>query len=225
MQIMLIEYEAATLAALAYLLRHLGHQVQEFVEPRQALADLSEEPDLVVSAVTKPTWDGFDMAKELCSNMKPPPKVLLMAEGDHQDLLTAYPPSTLIGILPKPFCLADFSLTISQLEKTRTQCPGTIGSFCPHVYHGRPDQDGTAKLGHLCFTPEYATCPHYDAECGQTFRHGIAARTCARVFPPPPDQEAAASPVCRHTTNVCQRVPADSWKACPHVATPVGVKT
>jgi CheY-like chemotaxis protein len=174
MQIVLIEDEAGTLAALAYLLRHMGHLVQEFVDPRQALANLSEKTDLVVSAVTKPTLGGLDVVKELCTNRRNPlPRVLLMTEGDHQGLLTAYPPSILIGILPKPFCLADFSQTISQLAQTRTQCSGTIGSFCSHVYHGRQDRDGTAKQGRLCFTSEYATCPHYDAECGQAFRHGI----------------------------------------------------
>ena len=175
MQIVLIDDEPATLGVLTVLLRHLGHQVRQYADPKQALADLPEDTDLVVSDIGMPALDGFDVAETVHAILgNHLPRVLLISAGDYQARLEAYPPSTVIGILPKPIGMADLSRVISLLEQTRTRCPGTLGTFCPHAPGGQEDPGGIARLGGLCFTPAYAACPHYDAECGKALRSSIA---------------------------------------------------
>lgn len=178
MRIVLIDDNDGSLGAMAMLMRHLGHQVREFVDPLQALAAISLDTDLVVSDVNMPAMDGFAVAEEVLAILgNHLPKVLLFSGGDHKTKLEVYPPSAIIGIMPKPIRLANLSHILTLLERARTQCPGTLGTFYPCVQTSPENTDVGAESVNKCFSSAYADCPHYNAGCGKGLRFsvGVAA--------------------------------------------------
>ena len=182
MRIVLIDDNDGSLGAMAMLMRHLGHQVREFADPVQALATISLDTDLVVSDVNMPTMDGFALAEEVLAILgNHLPKVLLFSGGDHQTELEAYPPSAIIGIMPKPIRLTTLSHILTLLERARTQCPGTLGTFYPCVQTSPEETDASAKTVNQCFSSAYASCPHYNAGCGKGLRFSVGvAEDCGK---------------------------------------------
>lgn len=176
MNVVLIDDDEVIRIVLVCWLRRLGHQVWDFADPRQALAHLPKDTDLVISDITLPNMDGFSVAATVCSMPENQlPKVLLISGGDHQMRLALCPPSQIIGLMLKPISFAHFSRILTLLEQTRTRCPGTLESLCPHA-RTLPGEPGTAGAPEsLCYSARYASCSHYNATCGETLRSLVAA--------------------------------------------------
>lgn len=181
-RIILIEDDASALAVVANLMTHMGHEVQPFTNPRAALAGLTEQVDLVVSGVALQDLNGFDVALSVHAKLGDRlPRVLLMTGDSCEDVLTAYPPSVVIGIVHKPIRYTSLERILTLLQKTRGRCPGAFReSLCTAMQHGRNATTGPCKATGLCFTSTYALCPNYNTGCGRTLRETIAARgkTC-----------------------------------------------
>jgi CheY-like chemotaxis protein len=176
LNVVLIDDDVVLRVVLVDWLRRLGHEVLAFADPLQALAHLPKDTDLVISDISLPNMDGFSVAATVCSMPgNQLPKVLLISGEDHQMRLALCPPSQVIGLMLKPFSFAHFSRILTLLEQTRTRCPGTIESLCPHsrTLPGEPSTAGAPES--LCFSARYAGCLHYNAKCGETLRCLVAA--------------------------------------------------
>lgn len=178
MFITLVEDDLCVLGVLTDLLRHMGHEVRAFSNPRDAIADLSTRIDLVISDIALPGIDGFGIASAVDAVLgNHLPRVLLITGGDYQAELATYPPSMVIGVMRKPIRYADLSRVVSLISETRTRCPGTVRSFCRHVCKSDDEHDRAAGSDSPCFTSEYANCKHYDSECGIALRGSVASHS------------------------------------------------
>jgi len=152
--------------------------VQAFENPLQAVQTFSRNHvDLVISDVQMPGMDGFDVAQKVAEGLGTTPPMVLLISGfsDVEKRVEEFPPSVIIGLLPKPFGVLELSEVVSLLERSRQQCPGRLGPFCRHVQHdGGGDGDG----GHakpLCGCSQYSGCQHYDTLCGISLRQWVSS--------------------------------------------------
>ncbi len=162
----------------------MGHTVLDFSDPLEAVRALSENPfDLVICDVQMPGMDGFQVARKVVEGFgTTPPKVLLISGYDAGGRLDEFPPSAVIGLLPKPFSVAEFAEVLDVVENTREKCPGRIAVLCERVQKHRCGEGDDARLS-LCHSPQYSECEHYDAMCGERFRSWVSAGGGKRETP------------------------------------------
>ena len=171
MIVFVVDDEKPVLSVMASALTPLGHAVSAFSSPCDVVASLTPDVDLVISDVSMPEMDGFQLAEKVAQTLgDSPPRTLLMTGRDPDGRLASSSTAAVIGLLYKPFSLSNLYTVLHLLEQTRTLCPGRIGPFCASV---RRERENPAVEG-LCESPHYATCPHYDTDCGRRLRDWIS---------------------------------------------------
>ncbi|MGC1486903.1 MAG: response regulator, partial [Albidovulum sp.] len=80
--IFIVDDDADHLSSLADLIEASGYRAEQFQSAAEALADMSAEPDLVISDLRMPKMDGIDFVKELRTQKYAVPVVLLTGHGD-----------------------------------------------------------------------------------------------------------------------------------------------
>lgn len=80
--IFIVDDDADHLSSLADLIEASGYRAEQFQSAAEALADMSAEPDLVISDLRMPKMDGIDFVKEMRTQKYAVPVVLLTGHGD-----------------------------------------------------------------------------------------------------------------------------------------------
>ena len=108
MRIFLVDDEKAVLKLLECMVRDFGHKPESFNEPDRALsAIIARPPDLVVTDITMPGMDGYQLMSEVeKKGLKTP---FLLMSGNTTSLREN------THILSKPFDEDTFSLAIQQV--------------------------------------------------------------------------------------------------------------
>jgi CheY-like chemotaxis protein len=185
MRVMLIDDDTDVLNIINLRLQCLGHSVAAFSDSRQALTTLQRgTTDLVISDIKMPFADGFCVARHVAETLGTSPPRLLLISGTPDDRrLQEFPPSMIIGVLPKPFSHADLTQVLAMLEPTRSRCPGTLAGFCAFADKvGKPGVFGeSAGCAGVCGSTNYAECPHYDQHCGLALRNWVYSAGAATV--------------------------------------------
>jgi CheY-like chemotaxis protein len=178
MQIMLIDDDPGVRGLAKTLLSALGHEVLDFARPEDAVESLPRNRvDLVLSDLQMPGMNGFNVAQKVAEIIgTTPPRVLLLSGSDSLDVeLETFPPSVIIGVLPKPFQKNELGNVISLIERTRTCCPGTLAPFC--LYHQEHCSAAARREPQFpCDSSDYSGCSHYNEHCGMMLRLWIATQ-------------------------------------------------
>lgn len=172
MRVVLVDDDRMSLDVLAAMLRGVGCEVQAYQNPSSALAHLPPDVDLVISDVGMPEMDGFTVAEGVALRLGVcPPRTLLVSGESHTNEVEQFPPSKVIGLLPKPIMFADVGRIVGFLAQTRKCCPGLKAPLCPYACGRSGECESKSAEGPAsCEGVEYARCPHYDAVCGKTLR-------------------------------------------------------
>lgn len=172
MRILTIDDDPAALRVLAELLKRIGHTVNAYARPEDALAALYPGVDLIISDVFMPALDGFALATRVAAVLgSAPPRTLLMSGGEYADRLRQSLPDTVIGLIRKPPSIAKLRIILDALSKTRTRCPGLV------IAELRGDRQPDAECLAHGEGRNYAACPHYNSKCGKMLREWIAHQT------------------------------------------------
>ncbi len=175
MNIFVLDDEHDIVTMLADMLTPAGHSVRGFTDPGSMLAALTPATDLVITDVNMPGLDGFAVAAAVAEKAgHTPPRTLLISAARHPDRVKAASHKEVLGILDKPFRLAEFNAVIAVLQQTRTSCPCRIKGLiaCPEA-RASAESANPEKCG-ICCTPGYADCPDYANDCGERLRGWIA---------------------------------------------------
>lgn len=173
MNIVLIDDYPPVLKCLTAVLRSAGHAVTPFVDASRALEALAPAVELVVTDVTMPGLDGYGVAAGVARRLGVSLPRTLFISGQATDAdLQPLPPSTVIGLVAKPFDIGALGRVMQFLAQTRHDCPGRVGPFCVHGGVLRC-ADSPEQACPFVGSPDYGRCPWYDAECGRRLRHWI----------------------------------------------------
>lgn len=175
MRIVVIDDEPALARNIGLLLTRSGHTVTTFTDPREALAALTDEIDLVISDIDMPHRSGFEVAAQVAARLgTAPPRTLLMSGCSFRDALEAAPKKEVIGTLMKPFNLEVFSRTVQLLKHSRNKCPCGIKLeiACPESRRAG-EAENRDWVSTYCHSETYSKCPKYESECGVKLRNWI----------------------------------------------------
>jgi hypothetical protein len=126
-----------------------------------------------------PGLTGFDVALYVATVLgTSPPRTLLIsgAANVHDGRLAVTPPSRVLGLMPKPFGLAEMRPVLSLIGESRWRCPGRCRDefACPCLREALANGGPPA----ICDSPAYAaTCVHYDTHCAPRVRKWLAAQS------------------------------------------------
>ncbi len=176
MTVFLVDDDELILFVMRSMLDGEGYAIREFASPVKALRALDESPGLIVSDVSMPGLDGFELAARVAERLGPsPPRTLLVSGDAHVRRLQETPTSQVVGLIRKPFSSEKFRQVARLMASSRDRCPGTLravnfGQKC------RPDAEPSDYADRLCpcRTPQYATCPVYDDHVGLPLRRWIS---------------------------------------------------
>jgi two-component system response regulator HydG len=113
-QILVVEDDDDTRAAVAGTLRELGHNVAPFSNARAALTALEERQfDVLVSDIRMPGTDGLQLCANVVGNYPDLPVVLMTAYGDSTAVVQGLRAGA-VDFLPKPFSLDDLKQAIER---------------------------------------------------------------------------------------------------------------
>lgn len=173
MIVALIDDDRVVVKTVAAMLRLLHCDPREFSDAQEALREMPDDVDLVISDVCMPGMDGFAIAAGVAARFGIcPPRTLLMSGNGDQKRLAAVPPSQVIGLLNKPLRFADLKRVVDFLRRARNRCPGIEAPFCPQA-SAQTQHVAVAGWSSICATPLYSKCPFYDSACGQTMRRWL----------------------------------------------------
>lgn len=178
MNILLIDDYPPFLLCITSFLRQQGHAVNSFTDPVAALANVSEDVELVISDVMMPAMDGFRVAREVENLLGATrPRTLLTSSNDRGEEMLSIPPARVIGFVTKPALVPALRRLLPVLAETRHCCPGQLPALT--------DAATTTAIGtqscpqtnaNLCHSDHYASCPRYNNQCGLRFRKWVETR-------------------------------------------------
>ncbi|RBQ29543.1 response regulator transcription factor [Aliarcobacter vitoriensis] len=116
MKILLLEDELMLNTAICEYLRNIGHMVENFLDGKDALDNISNGYDLLILDVNVPTIDGFELLNELNHKKIHIPTIFISAQIDIEDITKAYE----LGCreyIKKPFHLGELGIKINQILK------------------------------------------------------------------------------------------------------------
>ncbi|WP_418185147.1 response regulator transcription factor [Aliarcobacter vitoriensis] len=116
MKILLLEDELMLNTAICEYLRNIGHMVENFLDGKDALDNISNGYDLLILDVNVPTIDGFELLNELNIKKIHIPTIFISAQIDIEDITKAYE----LGCreyIKKPFHLGELGIKINQILK------------------------------------------------------------------------------------------------------------
>ncbi|RBQ32337.1 DNA-binding response regulator [Arcobacter sp. FW59] len=116
MKILLLEDELMLNTAICEYLRNIGHMVENFLDGKDALDNISNGYDLLILDVNVPTIDGFELLNELNNKKIHIPTIFISAQIDIEDITKAYE----LGCreyIKKPFHLGELGIKINQILK------------------------------------------------------------------------------------------------------------
>ncbi len=178
MNLLIVDDSASLLLCFELVFRNTGHHVKLFSDPASALASLAPDTDLVISDINMPGMDGFAVAGEVVSRLGSAlPRTLLMSENhDYRSTVQTLPPSTVIGLMTKPFGFTTLRQAVGLFQKTRSCCPGQLlsGVGVPPAACEGSGRQATGEAC-LCLTARYGLCPRYNSGCGLRFREHLDA--------------------------------------------------
>lgn len=178
MRVLLIDDDADVLNLTGLYLQRIGHAVAPFRDPQEAVRTLrSSEPDLIISDIKMPAIDGFGVAAHVAETLgTSPPRLLLISGTPDAGRVQDFPPSMIIGVLPKPFSYTDLTRVLALLEPARSQCPGTLAGFCQFAdaSNRKGTSEGSPSNACTCVSLRYAECQYYDRHCGLALRHWVS---------------------------------------------------
>ncbi len=176
MHLLAVDDTPSVLLCLELAMRNSGHELALFSDPAIALAHLAANTDLVLSDINMPGMNGFEVADAVAARLGPalPRTLLISGMAGGRDAVEELPPSTVIGLVNKPFKLLALAQVIGLLQQTRSRCPGRIlpgMSAAPETCDASCGDETTDSC--LCFTDRYGLCPHYNAHGGAQLRRRI----------------------------------------------------
>jgi hypothetical protein len=80
-------------------------------------------------------------------------------------------PSSVLGLLAKPYLASELGRVLRFIGLTRRRCPGRLAPLCPHTPGGAVGREAPHPL---CDSAGYSECPHYNACCGKRMQDWVA---------------------------------------------------
>ena len=122
MKVVVVDDEVGVLRLIESALAQTGHEIIAFSDAEQAVREMPEDCDLLLSDLHMPGVNGFQLAREAAQKLGPsPPRVLLMTgykgSSDGEGLSSG----SVIGIMHKPFSIARLSQAALQITPVMNQ--------------------------------------------------------------------------------------------------------
>ena len=118
-RILLIDDDTSLREVVCFMLQEAGHEVLPAADGKQGLAQLVENPDLVLTDIQMPVMDGMEVLRHIVENdPKAPPVIVLTAHGTVKQAVEAMRVGAFSYLL-KPFARAELLLTVDQALHTR----------------------------------------------------------------------------------------------------------